>query len=155
MKQRPLCVKRRQAGLLLPVALFLLVVLSALGAYAVRMTVLTSMATAQDMLGVNAYLAARAGNEWAAYQINQPDLAEPTMQSCPARTLVINGFTVQVSCSSQSYVDNGSQDVQIYQVTSVATKGVAGTAEYIERRVNLIISRCIQALAGSGHVECN
>lgn len=155
MKQIQAGVKKRQSGLLLPVALFLLVVLSALGAYAVRMTVLTTMAAVQDVQGVNAYLAARAGNEWAAYQINQPDLAEPVMQSCPARTLVINGFSVQVSCSSQSYVDNGSQDVQIYQVTSVATKGVAGTADYIERRVSLIISRCIQALAGAGHVECN
>ena len=146
-----MAVKSRQSGLLLPVALFLLVVLSVLGAYAVRVTVLSNRSTAQDILAGNAYLAARAGQEWAAYQINQPDLADPAMQACPATTtLTINGFSVAVSCSSQSYVDNGSQDVQIYQVAAVASKGTAGTADYVERRVSMLISRCIQTLSGSG-----
>lgn len=147
----------RQSGMLLPVAMFLLVVLSALGAYAVRMTVLTNMAAAQDILAVNAYFAAKAGNDWAAYQIYQPDMAEPTMQSCPSTTtLVINGFSVQVSCaSSVSYTDNGDQNVQIYQVTSVATKGTAGTADYVERQVGSTYSRCIQNNAPLARTECN
>lgn len=147
---------RQQFGLLLPVAVFLLVVLSALGAYAMRLTVLANMSFSQDVLGAGAYMAAKAGNEWVAYQIYQPDVATPTMQSCPSTSsLVINGFNVQVGCSSQSYVDNSDQNVRVYQVNTIASKGAAGTSDYIERQVTATYSRCIQNNTPLPSTDCN
>lgn len=146
----------RQRGMLLPLAIFLLVVLAAMGAFAMRLVVLAAASSTQDILGAGAYQAALAGNQWAAYQLYQPDSSTPVMQSCPATTtLSINGFSVTVSCSSNAYVDNDTQDVTVYEVTSVATLGTVNTPEYIERQVSLTLSRCIQTIAGIGIVECS
>lgn len=146
-----------QLGMLLPVAVFLLVVLSALGAYAMRLSVLTNASTAQDILSTQAFMAGKAANEWVSYQIYQPDAGgAPAMQNCPSTaSLAINGFTVQIGCSVQAYVDESNQAVNVYRIDSVASQGTLGTAEYVERRVTTILSRCIQTDASGNKTECN
>ena len=146
----------RQRGMLLPLAVFLLVVLAAMGAFAMRLVVLATASSTQDILGAGAYQAALAGNQWAAYKLYQPDSATPVMQSCPATTtLPINGFSVTVSCTSNAYVDNDTQAVTVYEINSVSTLGTVNTPDYIERQVSLTMSRCIQTIAGIGIVECS
>lgn len=147
----------RQSGMLLPVAVFLLVVLSALGAYAMRLSVLTNASTAQDILSVQAFMAGKAANEWVSYQIYQPDASgAPAMQNCPATTsLAINGFNVQIGCSVQAYEDESNQAVNIYHVVSTATMGTVGTAQYVERQVTTTLSRCIETNASGTKTECN
>lgn len=142
--------------MLLPVAVFLLVVLSALGAYAMRLSVLTNASSAQEVLSVQAYMAGKAANEWVSYQIYRPDLASPAMQSCPSTTsLTINGFSVQISCSMQAFEDEVTQAVNVYRIVSTASMGAANTAQYVERQVTTTISRCIQTDASGNKTECN
>lgn len=147
----------KQHGLLLPVAVFLLVVLSGMGAFALRLSVLTQAMMSQDILGVQAYMAAKASNEWVSYQLYQPDATgAPTMQACPTTTtLTINGFNVQINCSVQSFEDDSIQAVNVYRVVSIASKGTAGTADYIERQVTATLSRCISTDGYSVTTECN
>lgn len=147
----------KQHGMLLPVAVFLLVVLSAMGAFALRMSVLTQATLSQDLLGVQAFMAAKAANEWVSYQLYQPDAAgDPAMQACPAiNSLAINGFTVQISCSVQSFEDVVIEAVNVYRVVATASKGTVGTAEYIERQVTATLSRCIRTDAAGVKAECN
>lgn len=59
-------------GFMLPLAIFLLVVLAALGAYAMRLSILTNAGSTQDILSSRAYFAARAGAEWAAMRVMNP-----------------------------------------------------------------------------------
>lgn len=134
----------RLKGFMLPMAIFLLVILSALVGYAMRLALLAHMGTIQDVQGANAYLAARAGVEWAAYQVLKPDTNEG-MQACPTTTpFTINGFNIALTCNQVVKQDQGNtQDIGIYTITSTASAGVVGEQDYIERKMTVTLSRCI------------
>lgn len=144
-------IANRPKGFMLPVAIFLLVVLATLVGYAMRLSLLANMGTIQDVQGAQAYLAARAGVEWAAYQVILP--GSTTMQACPASpsTLTINGFSVAVTCTRTDTVDKGStQNIGIYTIASTASIGVAASQDYVERQIKVTLSRCL-----FGTEECN
>lgn len=134
----------RQNGLMLPVAIFLLVILAGLVGYAMRLSLLANMGTTQDVQGTRAYLAARAGVEWAAYKVLLP--GSTTMQTCPTvpSPFTINGFNVTVTCNQTPAQDKGNtQNIGIYTITSTASVGTAGSQDYIERRITVTLSRCL------------
>ena len=58
-----------QRGFSLISAIFLLVVIAALGTFAVTISTTQHMGAAQDVMGARAYQAARAGIEWGAYRL--------------------------------------------------------------------------------------
>ena len=144
----------RAKGFMLPVAIFLLVTLAALVGYSMRLSLLAQMGTIQDVQGANAYLAARAGVEWAAYQVLSP--GSTSMKSCIASptTLTINNFTVLVTCSRSVLQDKGTtQDIGIYSITSTASVGAVGAQDRIERQIAVTLSRCLYS--GPPVEECN
>jgi MSHA biogenesis protein MshP len=90
--------KRIQSGFSLVPALFLLVVLAALGIVAVRLAGVQHQTVVLAMQSGRAYAAARSGIDWSAYQalVNG---------SCAASTLSLSeaglaGFSVDTNCSS-------------------------------------------------------
>jgi MSHA biogenesis protein MshP len=135
----------RQKGFLLPAAIFLLVILAGLGAYAVNINSVQQNSSTQDIQGTRAYHAARAGIEWAAYQINQTSPLA-SLPACPASTtLSLDGFSVAVSCTqSVDYYEQGTDHtIRVYQIASKATFGTVNTLNYIERQMDMTISKCI------------
>lgn len=150
----------RAKGFMLPVAIFLLVTLAALVGYAMRLSLLAQMGTIQDVQGANAYLAARAGVEWAAFQVLGP--GTNSMQTCIASptTLTVNNFNVVLSCSRSVPKDKGNtQDIGIYTIVSTASVGAVGAQDYIERQITVTLSRCLYldsaAPPGTVAEECN
>lgn len=144
----------RAKGFMLPVAIFLLVTLAALVGYSMRLSLLAQMGTIQDVQGANAYLAARAGVEWAAFQVLSP--GSVGMQGCVASptTLTINNFTVLVTCEQTVLQDKGAtQDIGIYSITSTASVGAIGAQDRIERQIAVTLSRCLYS--GPPVEECN
>ncbi|MBF4986903.1 hypothetical protein [Methylophilus sp. 14] len=144
----------RAKGFMLPVAIFLLVTLAALVGYSMRLSLLAQMGTIQDVQGANAYLAARAGVEWAAFQVLSP--GSVGMQGCVASptTLTINNFTVLVTCDQTVLQDKGAtQDIGIYSITSTASVGAIGAQDRIERQIAVTLSRCLYS--GPPVEECN
>jgi len=144
----------RAKGFMLPVAIFLLVTLAALVGYSMRLSLLAQMGTTQDVQGANAYLAARAGVEWAAYQVLSP--GSVGMQGCIASptTLTINNFTVLVTCDQTVLQDKGAtQNIGIYSITSTASVGAIGAQDRIERQIAVTLSRCLYS--GPPVEECN
>jgi MSHA biogenesis protein MshP len=142
----------RVKGFMLPMAIFLLVILATLVGYAMRLALLANMGTIQDIQGSQAYLAARAGVEWAAFQVLTP----ASMQACPTAPapFTINSFNVVLTCNRTLAQDKGNtQDIGIYTITSTASVGVVGSQDYIERKITVTLSRCIyNSPAGE---ECN
>ncbi|KQT44014.1 MULTISPECIES: hypothetical protein [unclassified Methylophilus] len=141
----------RVKGFMLPMAIFLLVVLAALVGYAMRLAMLANLGTIQDVQGAQAYLAARAGVEWTAFQVLTP----ANMQGCPAAPapFTINGFDVVLNCNQNVVQDKGgTQNIGIYTIVSTASIGVVGAKDYIERRITVTLSRCIDVISGE---ECN
>ncbi|MHB1214839.1 MAG: hypothetical protein ACYCY9_07600 [Thiobacillus sp.] len=131
---------RAESGFVLPTAIFLLVVLAALAAFMVSLSRTTHISSALDIQGARAYLAARAGIEWAAWQVIDPQTQPPTSTTpCPAATtLTLSGtlaaFNVDVTCIRTPATD-GADAVAIYQVTSTATSGTPGEVDYAERQI--------------------
>ena len=129
-----------QRGFSLVSAIFLLVVIAALGTFAVTLFTTQQQSAAMDVLGSRAYQAARAGIEWGAYQllITGGGCAAATTAALPlANTL--SGFTVNVACSSNSYTEDGTT-VNVYQLISTAKQGTS--PDYIERQMSATIAKC-------------
>lgn len=122
-------------GFSLPTAIFLLVILALLGAFMVSLSSSQSVMSAQDVQGSKAYQAARAGMEWAAFNLKLP------ATTCPASptNLTVDGFTVTVTCSLATH-DEGGTTRYIYFVASTASAGGAiGTLGRVERLVNSFV----------------
>ncbi len=138
----------KQRGFSIITAIFLIVVLAALGAFAVSMFRVQQSSAAFDELGTRGYQAAQAGIEWGAWQVLRPVVA-----SCTAATnLALPGslvlFTVTVNCISTTHTE-ASNVVNIYQLTATACNQPAGGAcpnpapgpDYVERQVQGAVER--------------
>jgi MSHA biogenesis protein MshP len=131
-----------ERGFALPTAIFLLVVLAALGAYMVTLSRTSHLTSALDVQGARAYQAARAGIEWAAWQVIRP----PAPAACPTSppTVVLDAtlaaFTVTVECIRSDAID-GADTVSSYQIIATATAGAADEPDYVERRIQAVFSR--------------
>ncbi|MDO9365876.1 MAG: hypothetical protein Q7T58_06020 [Methylotenera sp.] len=122
-----------QRGFAIIAAIFLLVVLAALGAFMVTFSNTQHLTSAQDVQGSRAYWAARAGLDWGI---------AGTTATCPASptTLSVNSFSVVVTCELKTYPE-ASTTISIYNVTSVASTGSVGSLSFIERSVSASIEK--------------
>lgn len=128
---------QRQFGFSLVPALFLLVVLSALGIVAVRLSGVQQQTVVLAMQSGRAYAAARSGVDWSAYQalVNG---------SCASSTLTLTeaglaGFSVDTSCSSTSHSE-GPNTVRVYVIDAFAWSGSYGTPDYVSRRIRSTVT---------------
>lgn len=123
---------RKQSGFAIMAAIFLLVILSALGLFMLNLSGTQNLTSAQDVQGARAYWAAYTGIQWAMARII-------TTNTCPpasASAFSVQSFALTVSCSSLNYQENGLT-VNVYRITSVATAGGnVGSIGYIERSLS-------------------
>ncbi len=126
-------------GFALVSAIFLLVVIAALGVFAVTISTTQQQDSTMDVLGSRAYQAAKAGIEWGSYQItkNAATCATLTSPTLPAGTQ-LSQFTVTLSCSPTTHTE-GLNTFSVYQLISKATTGVVGTSSYFERQLQVTI----------------
>lgn len=124
-----------QQGFAAVAAMFLVVVLAAMGTYMVAFSNTQQLTAAQDVQGTRAYWAARAGLEWAV-------ASHTAAAACAAAAtnLVIDTFAVRVTCTLATYADTGLNpgvNPRIFQFVSTATNGAAvGSVGYVERSVS-------------------
>lgn len=127
----------KQRGFSLVPALFLLVVLAALGAVAVRLSAVEHQTFVLALQSSRAYAAAQAGIEWSSYQalING---------SCGNSSVALtegglSGFTVDTTCSSTMHSE-GTTTTSVYVLEAFAYSGVYGTPDYVSRRVRATVT---------------
>ena len=92
---------RPARGFSIVTAIFLLVVLSALGVALLSISTMQHAESALDVQGARAYQAARAGMEWGVYQqrINHaPCVGASNSFALPANS-ALSGFSVTVRCT--------------------------------------------------------
>jgi MSHA biogenesis protein MshP len=132
-----------QRGVSLITAIFLLVVLGTLGTMMVTFFAAQQQSSALDVMGSRAYQAARAGVEWAAFNVAQmapPGTLWPGCAAIPAPLFAAGAlagdlapFTVTLTCVSIAAVEAGNPIV-VYDITSTAVfGGSAGNADFVER----------------------
>lgn len=128
-----------QRGFSLVSAIFLLVVIAALGTFAVTLSTTQQQSAALDVLGSRAYQAARAGIEWGAFQALRNGSCVATTPLAPLPN-TLSGFTVTVTCTLNTYNEAG-KTVNMYQLVSTAAQGAAATPNYIERQMTVTIAK--------------
>lgn len=136
---------KRQQGVGLVMAIFILVVLSLLGGYMVKLAGVQHLTTASVIQGARAYQAARAGVEWGINQV--------VNGSCAASTTIsplggFTGFSIIVNCSNQTTVYNegdtdgnglDDDDFYVYLITSTASYGSFSDSSYIYRQLKVTV----------------
>jgi MSHA biogenesis protein MshP len=160
-----------QGGFAFIAALFLLVVLGAFVAFATTISMNAQTSYAIAVQGAKAYEAARAGVEWATYQILDPrqaingSVTTPpacfTSPSTPSLPGDLAQFSLSVTCTrypdnaaSPNYYEEGSLRTVVYDVTSTATQGTPGTAEYVERQLQVRVEQCKNPGGASPAYSC-
>lgn len=134
---------RRQRGFTAVTAIFILVVLTALGAFILSVSTSQQIGSALDVQGVRVYEAARSGVEWGLYrQLRDNSCAATNSFVPPPPTL--SAYTVTVTCSATPGTNGGPT---VWTVTSTAcNQPDAGTGacpntnpgtRYLERRLDV------------------
>lgn len=145
---------RPQRGFAAIAAIFLVVVLAALGGFMVTFSNTQQLTSAQDLQGSRAYWAARAGLEWGIGSVVDcannattcvKSVATPP-PNCPMSPTWAapfeGGFNVTVTCTRTDYTeDAATANKFIYQFTSKAfiAGSLAGSVGFIERSVSASI----------------
>jgi MSHA biogenesis protein MshP len=136
MKARAI-LRRAQRGFSLVSAIFLLVVLGALAAFAVRIAVIEGQSVNLALRSAQAFHAASSGVAWAAYRA-------VTSGWCGSDTLALSeggtaGFTLDVSCTSTAHTE-GADTINVYVIDVLAQSGSYGGAEYVSRRLEVKVT---------------
>lgn len=127
----------RQSGFSLVPALFLLVVLAALGMVAMRLSAVQHQTVVLTMQSARAFAAARSGIDWSTYQALENG-------SCTNATLILTegglaGFTVETGCTVSSHSE-GPATVNVYIIDAFARAGSYGQPDYVSRRVRSTVT---------------
>lgn len=140
----------RQHGFSTVAAIFLLVVLAALGAFMVTLSTTQHAAVTLDLQGARALAAARAGVEWATWQAVKNTAGYGCTGGSHTATLNFTGdladFTTTVACTSSAF-DEAGNTVRVYSIVSTAKAGSPGSLYYVERVVTANVAVCT---AGGG-----
>ena len=135
-------------------AIFLLVVLAALGAAMVGITTRQQLGSAAELDAARALQSARGALEWGAYQMLQNPAPPAAAPACFASTnLTVAPFTVTIGCTrtpNSGTVADGTTTMVFYQLVATACNAPVGgacpatgtpSATYVERQLSWTIVR--------------
>lgn len=132
-----------QHGAALVTAIFLLVVLAALGAYMVTVSGVQQTTVNRALINARTHHAARAGLEWGIHRA----VAPPTLGTGECSSSAQFGLTgyglddlqVTVECTLNLYTPG--DNAYVYAITSTARNSSTGTVEYAERKIEATVCR--------------
>lgn len=134
----------RAQGFALILAIFLLVSLTAIGAYMLTVSNVQLETGIMDEQGARAYQAARAGLDWGAYRVLRDATCPPGTTTIPLPANLA-GFFAEVTCASFGAETEGGTSVTTYRIVSTgcnATPCSSGSgATYAERQLQLTVAR--------------
>ena len=129
---------KQQAGFSIVMAIFILVVLSLLGGYMVKLSGVQHATSTHVIQGARAYQAAKAGIGWAMSRISVGGVCGDISSASPLSFTDINGFSVKLTCSSQTFSE-GTDTPVVYTITALSEFGVYSSANYISRNIEVSI----------------
>jgi len=130
--------QRRERGMSMIVAIFLIVVIASLAAFAVTAGTATRESTNLGLQADRALDAARAGTEWGAYRAL-------VQNSCAASTTfnltqaALRGFRVTVRCMRTNHTE-GATTYAVWDIESFSQWSNFGAADYASRTVSVRVS---------------
>jgi Tfp pilus assembly protein PilX len=136
----------RERGMALVAVVFMIVVLAAFAAFAMRVGAASEQDVATELLGERAMAAARSGLEFGLNRALTPPpaascAAHPTTAINPSSfTLTqgsLNGFAVTVTFFCTDVV---AGNYQSFNLVATATRGAYGSPDYVARTVTRFVS---------------
>ncbi|TAK92413.1 MAG: agglutinin biogenesis protein MshP [Burkholderiaceae bacterium] len=130
-------------GFTLVSAIFLVVILAALGAFIISVVRTTASSQNLDLLGQRAYQAAQAGIEWGAFQSLRNNTCTGTTLTFVGTTLA--DFSTTVTCSSSSADELGTT-INLDTIVALACNQPPCPAaspgdNYVERQLTVTVNR--------------
>lgn len=129
---------KQQAGFSIVMAIFILVVLSLLGAYMVKLSGVQHATSTYVIQGARAYQSAKAGIGWAISRISAGGVCSDITSASPINFSDINGFSVTLTCSNQTFSE-GTDTPVVYKITALSEFGAYNSANYISRNIQVSI----------------
>ena len=154
---------RRSSGFTLISAIFLLVVLAALGAYMVTISGVLHATTSHTVIAARTYYAAKSGLEWAINRAVNTDTGSAALLRTPLLACAITStatttttlpadaslpdITIRITCTYSRHEDgdcpggaSGSDPFNVAVITSTAEYGAFGNPDYARRRLEATVS---------------
>lgn len=138
-----------ERGFAIVTAIFLIVILSALAAFAVSMFRVQQAGASLDLMGARAFQAAQAGIDWGAWQVLQNSGACAAVTPLVGLPGVLGEFTVTVTCVVQGpYTEGGPPTKSVYTLTATACNQPTGGGicpnptpldGYVERQIRAMV----------------
>ncbi|HXS21045.1 MAG TPA: hypothetical protein VN735_07415 [Steroidobacteraceae bacterium] len=133
----------REAGFSLVAAIFLIVVLAALGTFAIRIAMSQYQSANLELLEARAQAAAQAGIEYGANLTLRPFpaiCASPTRYTFTLAQGALKGFVVTLACTPTTHqmysgAPPAAQSYVVYALASTASYGSYGQPDYVTRTV--------------------
>ena len=141
---RPPTRAARQAGFSLIAAIFLIVVLAALGAFAVQVAMAQYQSANVEFLEARAQAAAQAGIEYGANRALHVAPACASGNTSKTFTLTggaLAGFVVTATCAARTHQiystvpPAGFKTYTVYALAATASRGTYGKPDYVARTV--------------------
>jgi MSHA biogenesis protein MshP len=128
--------KRACSGFALVTAIFLLVVMAALGVFMLTLSGAQQAAPRQSLLATRVYYGAKAGLDWGVQQA----IAANSCTGGAGTTFALagtglTGVSATVVCISTSHTGG-----TVYRITSTAVTGAFGALDYAQRRMEATVS---------------
>ncbi len=132
---------KKQAGFSIVMAIFILVVLSLLGSYMVKLSGVQHATSTFAIQGARAYQSARAGIGWAVARVLSGGVCADITAASPLTFTDINGFSVALTCTSPGspYIE-GINSVYVYKITALSEFGAYNSANYVSRKIEISIT---------------
>ena len=127
---RPIATHRVARGFSLLVTLFVILVLAALAAFAMRIGATQGQSVDFGLLNARAQAAAASGIEYGANRALRAAIC------APSTTLVLGavglkGFSVTVTCSASMHTVSGTS-YEAYLLTATAQRGTYGSPDFVQ-----------------------
>lgn len=136
--------RHRQRGLGIVSAIFLLVALTALGAYMLTLSGVTQATVDRAVLTARVYSTARSGLEWGIHRAVAPAVQPSSCNPLTPFTLTggsLFAINVSVECSQSTHTGGGGKEYYVYYLKSTAAYGQPATLDYVERKIEATVCR--------------
>lgn len=139
---------KRVKGFSLVSAIFLIVVVAALGTFMVTIGTTQQQTATFSVMGTRALSAADSGLQWAIRRAIRDAGAGLNCTAPPAAAGQVNftlnngvlaGFNTQISCSVQSFTE-GADTYNVYTLVSSASLGAVGSGDYFRRAIRATVT---------------
>ena len=124
-----------QKGITLVGAIFVLIIVSLLGQYLIKITGVQRQTSIMTLQNARAYQAANTGIEWGIFRVVNDANCVASTELAPN----IGNFTTTVLCNAVGTYNEDGTEVTIFQITAESEYGSYGQIDYVSRELETII----------------